>query len=141
TAGAREFAGAITLGALTGRPVHANIFEDDRALEHVRLGREANLIVVSPATADFLAKAATGQAGDLLGAVLLAAKCPVLWVPAMNDQMWAHAQTRHNVGHLRELGYQIVDPETGALAAGEGSGPGRMQEPEIIFAHVGRALE
>jgi phosphopantothenoylcysteine decarboxylase / phosphopantothenate---cysteine ligase len=141
TAAAREFVGAITFEALTGRPVHTNIFEDGRALEHVRLGREADLIVVAPATADFLARAATGQAPDLLGAILLAAKSPVLLVPAMNDQMWAHAQTCHNVKHLRELGYKILDPDTGELAAGEGSGPGRMPEPEIIVAHIGRALE
>jgi phosphopantothenoylcysteine decarboxylase / phosphopantothenate---cysteine ligase len=141
TTAAREFVGAITFEALTGRPVHTNIFEDGRALDHVRLGREAHLIVVAPATADFLARAATGQAPDLLGAILLAARSPVLLAPAMNDQMWAHAQTRHNVQHLRELGYQILDPDTGELAAGEGSGPGRMPEPEVIFAHVGRALE
>ena len=141
TPAAREFVGAITFEALTGRPVHTNIFEDGRALDHIKLARDASLIVVAPATADFMARAATGQASDLLGAVLLAAKSPVMFVPAMNDQMWAHAQTRHNVGHLRELGYLILDPDTGDLAAGEGSGPGRMPEPETIFAHVGRALE
>jgi phosphopantothenoylcysteine decarboxylase/phosphopantothenate--cysteine ligase len=141
TSAAREFIGAITFEALTGRPVHTNIFEDGRALEHVKLGRDSDAIVVAPATADFLARAATGQAPDLLGAILLAAKCPVLLVPAMNDQMWAHAQTQANVARLRELGYQIVDPDTGELAAGEGSGPGRMPEPEIIFDHVGRILE
>jgi phosphopantothenoylcysteine decarboxylase/phosphopantothenate--cysteine ligase len=141
TSAAREFIGAITFEALTGRPVHTNIFEDGRALEHVRLGRESDAIVVAPATADFLARAATGQAPDLLGAVLLAAKCPVLLVPAMNDQMWAHAQTRANVARLRELGYRVVEPDSGDLAAGEGSGPGRMPEPEVIFEHVGRMLE
>src|SRR3954467_13045288 len=141
TASAREFIGAITFEALTGRPVHSNIFEDGRALEHVRLGRDSDAIVVAPATADFLARAAGGQAADLLGAILLAAKCPVLLVPAMNDQMWAHAQTQANVSRLRELGYRVLEPATGELAAGEGSGPGRMPEPEIIFAHVGRALE
>jgi phosphopantothenoylcysteine decarboxylase/phosphopantothenate--cysteine ligase len=141
TAAAREFIGAITFEALTGRPVHTNIFEDGRALEHVKLGRESDAIVVAPATADFLARAATGQAPDLLGAILLAAKCPVLLVPAMNDQMWAHAQTQANVARLRELGYRVAEPSTGDLAAGEGSGPGRMPEPEVIFEHVGRVLE
>jgi phosphopantothenoylcysteine decarboxylase/phosphopantothenate--cysteine ligase len=141
TSAAREFVGAITFEALTGRPVHTNIFEDGRALEHVKLGRDSNAIVVAPATADFLAKAATGQAGDLLGAILLAARCPVLLVPAMNDQMWAHAQTQANVARLRDLGYQILSPDTGELAAGEGSGPGRMPEPDVIFTHVGRVLE
>lgn len=141
TESAREFIGAITFEALTGRPVHSNLFESGRALDHIALARAANLIVVAPATADFMARAAGGQAGDLLGAILLAAKSPVLFVPAMNDQMWAHAQTRHNVAHLRDIGYQILDPDTGDLAAGEGSGPGRMPEPEVIFAHIGRALE
>ena len=141
TSAAREFVGAITFEALTGRPVHTNIFEDGRALEHVKLGATSDAIVVAPATADFLARAATGQAGDLLGAILLAAKCPVLLVPAMNDQMWAHAQTQANVTRLRELGYQILSPDTGELAAGEGSGPGRMPEPEVIVTHVGRVLE
>jgi phosphopantothenoylcysteine decarboxylase / phosphopantothenate---cysteine ligase len=141
TSAAREFIGAITFEALTGRPVHTNIFDEGRALEHVKLGRDSDVIVVAPATADFLARAATGQAPDLLGAILLAAKAPVMLVPAMNDQMWAHGQTRANVARLRELGYQILDPDTGELAAGEGSGPGRMPEPEIIFAHLGRVLE
>jgi phosphopantothenoylcysteine decarboxylase/phosphopantothenate--cysteine ligase len=141
TAAAREFIGAITFEALTGRPVHTNIFEDGRALEHVKLGRDSDAIVVAPATADFLARAAGGQAADLLGAILLAAKCPVLLVPAMNDQMWAHAQTQANVSRLRELGYHVLEPATGELAAGEGSGPGRMPEPEVIFEHVGRVLE
>jgi phosphopantothenoylcysteine decarboxylase / phosphopantothenate---cysteine ligase len=141
TSAAREFIGAITFEALTGRPVHTNIFEDGRALEHVKLGRDSDAIVVAPATADFLARAAGGQAGDLLGAILLAAKCPVLLVPAMNDQMWAHAQTQANVARLRELGYRVLEPMTGELAAGEGAGPGRMPEPEVIFEHIGRVLE
>jgi phosphopantothenoylcysteine decarboxylase/phosphopantothenate--cysteine ligase len=141
TSAAREFIGAITFEALTGRAVHTNIFEDGRALEHVKLGRESDAIVVAPATADFLARAATGQAPDLLGALLLAAKAPVLFVPAMNDQMWAHAQTQANVARLHELGYQLLDPDSGDLAAGEGSGPGRMPEPEVIFEHIGRVLE
>src|SRR5205823_11560939 len=83
----------------------------------------------------------SGQADDLLSACLLAASCPVLFVPAMNDRMWAHGQTQRNVKHVREVGYRVVDPESGDLAAGEGSGPGRMPEPETIFAHVGRLLE
>jgi phosphopantothenoylcysteine decarboxylase/phosphopantothenate--cysteine ligase len=141
TASAREFIGAITFEALTGRPVHSNIFEEGRALDHIRLGKETDAIVVAPATADFIARAASGQAGDLLGATLLAARVPVLIVPAMNDQMWAHAQTRANVAHLRDLGYEILDPDTGDLAAGEGSGPGRMPEPEAILGHVARVLE
>ncbi|HEY2376284.1 MAG TPA: bifunctional phosphopantothenoylcysteine decarboxylase/phosphopantothenate--cysteine ligase CoaBC [Gemmatimonadaceae bacterium] len=142
TAGAAEFIGRVTFEALTGRAVHTGLFDAGRALDHIKLAREAHAIVVAPATADFIARAAAGQAGDLLSAVLLATKAPVLIVPAMNDAMWAHRQTAENVSHLREsLGYRILEPEEGMLAAGEGSGPGRMPEPETIFAHVGRLLE
>ena len=141
TPAATEFIGAVTFEALTGHPVHTGLFDPGRALDHIKLAREATAIVVAPATADFLARAATGQANDLLSASLLAATCPVLLVPAMNDHMWAHPQTQKNVAHLRELGYRIVEPDEGMLAAGEGSGPGRMPEPESIFAHVGRVLE
>ena len=142
TAAAAEFIGRVTFEALTGRAVHSGLFDPGRALDHIKLAREADAVVIAPATADFIARAATGQAGDLLGAILLATKAPVLIVPAMNDAMWAHRQTAENVRHLTEkLGYRVLPPEEGLLAAGEGSGPGRMPEPETIFAHVGRLLE
>jgi len=142
TASAAEFIGQVTFEALTGRAVHSGLFDAGRALDHIKLAREAQAVVVAPATADFIARAAAGQAGDLLSAVLLATKSPVLIVPAMNDAMWAHRQTVENVRHLRDiLGYRIIEPEEGMLAAGEGSGPGRMPEPETIVAHVGRLLE
>ena len=141
TRAATEFVGAVTFEALTGRPVHTGLFDADRALGHISLAREADAVVVAPATADLMARAATGQADDLLTAILLAAQSPVLLVPAMNDRMWAHAQTQANAVHLRGLGYHLLDPDDGMLAAGEGSGPGRMPEPETIFAHVGRLLE
>ncbi len=141
TRAATEFMGAVTFEALTGRAVHTGLFDAGRALEHIKLARGADAIVVAPATADFLARAAAGQADDLLTACLLAAEAPVLLVPAMNDRMWAHGQTQRNVAHLRDLGYNVLDPEAGMLAAGEGEGPGRMPEPETIFAHVGRLLE
>src|SRR5690242_8781909 len=142
TASAAEFIGRVTFEALTGRAVHTGLFDPGRALDHIKLAREADAVVIAPATADFIARAATGQAGDLLGAVLLATKAPVLIVPAMNDAMWAHRQTVENVRHLTEsLGYRVLPPDEGLLAAGEGSGPGRMPEPETIFAHVGRLLE
>ena len=142
TAAAAEFIGRVTFEALTGRAVHTGLFDPGRALDHIKLAREAHAIVIAPATADFIARAATGQAGDLLGAVLLATKAPVLIVPAMNDAMWAHRQTVDNVRHLSDrLGYRVLPPDEGMLAAGEGSGPGRMPEPETIFAHVGRLLE
>jgi phosphopantothenoylcysteine decarboxylase/phosphopantothenate--cysteine ligase len=141
TRAATEFVGTVTFEALTGRPVHTSLFEAGRALDHIRLAQAADVIVVAPATADLMARAATGQADDLLTACLLAAQSPVLMIPAMNDRMWAHAQTQANAAHLRTLGYQLLDPDDGMLAAGEGSGPGRMPEPETIFAHVGRLLE
>jgi phosphopantothenoylcysteine decarboxylase / phosphopantothenate---cysteine ligase len=141
TRAATEFVGAITFEALTGRRVHVGMFEQGRALDHIALARGATAIVVAPATADFLARAAAGQADDLLASVLLAANCPVLLVPAMNDHMWAHPQTKHNVAHVETLRYRVLEPDQGALAAGEGAGPGRMPEPETIFAHVGRLLE
>jgi phosphopantothenoylcysteine decarboxylase/phosphopantothenate--cysteine ligase len=141
TRAATEFVGAVTFEALTGRPVHTGLFDPGRALDHIHLARAAHAVVVAPATADLMARAATGQADDLLTACLLATEAPVLLVPAMNDRMWAHAQTQANAAHLRTLGYQLLEPDEGMLAAGEGSGPGRMPEPEVIFAHVGRLLE
>jgi phosphopantothenoylcysteine decarboxylase/phosphopantothenate--cysteine ligase len=141
TRSATEFVSALTFEALTGHAAHTGLFDAGRALDHIKLAKSADAIVVAPATADFLARAASGQANDLLTAVLLATKAPVLLVPAMNDQMWAHPQTRRNVDHLTGLGYRVLAPDEGMLAAGEGEGPGRMPEPETIFAHVGRLLE
>jgi phosphopantothenoylcysteine decarboxylase/phosphopantothenate--cysteine ligase len=141
TRSAREFVGAITFEAVTGRPVHSEIFGPGHALDHIRLAREANVIVVAPATADFVGRAAHGLADDLLTACLLATQSKVLLVPAMNDRMWSHAQTKRNVAQARSLGYEILEPAEGPLAAGEGSGPGRMPEPEEIMSHIGRLLE
>jgi phosphopantothenoylcysteine decarboxylase / phosphopantothenate---cysteine ligase len=140
TRAAREFVGAITFEAVTGRPVHSEIFGPGHALDHIRLAREASVIVIAPATADFVARAAHGLADDLLSACLLASESKVLLVPAMNDRMWSHAQTKRNIAHLRLLGYQVVEPAQGPLAVGEGSGPGRMPEPEEIMSRVGRIL-
>jgi phosphopantothenoylcysteine decarboxylase/phosphopantothenate--cysteine ligase len=146
TRAAQEFVGAITFEAVTGRPVHTALLDAGHALDHIRLARAADAIVVAPATADFLARAAQGRADDLLTACLLAAghaqgACTVVIAPAMNDRMWAHPATRDNVERLRALGYGVVEPATGPLAVGEGSGPGRLPEPEELLAHVGRALE
>jgi len=141
TRGAREFVGGITFEAITGRPVHTEIFGRGHALDHIRLAREANVIVVAPATADFVARAAHGMADDLLTACLLAATSKILLVPAMNDRMWAHAQTKRNVEQARSLGYELLEPAEGPLAVGEGSGPGRMPEPDEIMSHLGRLLE
>ena len=141
TRAAQEFVGAVTIQALTGRAVHTELFGSAHALDHIKLARSADLLVVAPATADFIARATHGHADDLLSACLLATTAPVLRGPAMNDRMWSHAQTQRNVAHARELGYHILEPDTGALATGEGSGPGRMPEPETIVAHIGRLLE
>lgn len=141
TRSATEFVSGMTFEALTGRPAHTGLFDAGRALDHIQLAKSADAVVVAPATADFLARAASGQSGDLLTAVLLATKAPVLLVPAMNDHMWSHPQTRQNVEHLKSLGYRVIEPEQGMLAAGEGEGPGRMPEPETIFAHTARLLE
>ena len=138
---ALEFIGPITFEALTGRPVFTAILAVGHALDHIRLAKAAQLVIVAPATADFIARAAHGHADDLLTACLLATSAPVLVVPAMNDAMWAHPQTGRNVAHLREIGYHVLEPDDGLLAAGEGSGPGRMPEPEAILAHAGRLLE
>ncbi|MDQ8155719.1 MAG: bifunctional phosphopantothenoylcysteine decarboxylase/phosphopantothenate--cysteine ligase CoaBC [Gemmatimonadota bacterium] len=143
TRSAKEFVGAVTFEALTGRPVHEQLVAAGHALDHIRLPRQANLIVVAPATADFIARAVAGRADDLLAASLLAAgDVPVLIVPAMNDRMWAHVQVRANVARLREFGYHVIEPDSGPLASREeGSGPGRMPEPAAIRAHIARLLE
>lgn len=140
TRSAQEFVGAVTFEAVTGRPVHKEIFGPALALDHIRLARESNAICVAPATAEFLARAAHGHADDLLTAVLLATKAPVLIAPAMNDAMWMHPQTQANAAHVKKLGYTVLDPAEGALAVGEGNGPGRMQEPDVLFEHIGRLL-
>jgi phosphopantothenoylcysteine decarboxylase/phosphopantothenate--cysteine ligase len=141
TESARHFVGAVSYEGVTGRPVHADLLAEGRALAHIRIAREAHAVCVAPATADFLARAAAGRADDLLGAVLLATRAPVLVCPAMNDAMWAHPQTRANAERLAALGYELVGPGTGPLAWDEGQGPGRMEEPAAILEHIGRALE
>jgi phosphopantothenoylcysteine decarboxylase/phosphopantothenate--cysteine ligase len=142
TRSAREFIGSVTFEALTGRPVHSVLIGDGHALDHLKLAREADLVLVAPATADFLARAAHGHADELLSACLLAAECPVVIAPAMNDKMWANAQVQANVASLRSQGREIVEPGVGPLASpDEGAGQGRMQEPETLVAHAGRALE
>lgn len=142
TRSAREFIGSVTFEALTGRPVHSVLIGDGHALDHLKLAREADLVIVAPTTADFLARSAHGHADELLSACLLATEAPVILVPAMNDKMWANPQVQANVASLRAQGRQIVEPGTGPLASpDEGAGQGRMQEPETIMAHAGRALE
>ena len=142
TRSAHEFVGAISFEALTGRPVSGDILAPGNALAHIRLAREADVVCVAPATADFIAHAAAGHAADMLGAILLATRAPVLLCPAMNDAMYAHPQTQRNLAHVQATcGYRIVGPASGPLAYGEGEGPGRMEEPAVIIEHIGRALE
>ncbi|HTT68901.1 MAG TPA: bifunctional phosphopantothenoylcysteine decarboxylase/phosphopantothenate--cysteine ligase CoaBC [Gemmatimonadales bacterium] len=140
TAAAAEFVGPVTFEALTGRPVVTSLWQPGRSLEHVRLGREAELIVVAPATAHLVARVAQGMADDFLTALLLARRAPLLLAPAMNDRMYAHPETQSNLALLRARGAHVLGPDTGALARGEGEGPGRMVEPEAIVAHVERLL-
>ncbi|MCI0434669.1 MAG: bifunctional phosphopantothenoylcysteine decarboxylase/phosphopantothenate--cysteine ligase CoaBC [Gemmatimonadetes bacterium] len=142
TTSARAFVGAITFEALTGRPVLSDILEEGHALAHIRLAREADVVCIAPATADLIARAAQGRADDLLTAILLATRAPVVLCAAMNDAMWSHTQTQANLAHVStQLGYRIAGPGVGPLAHGEGAGPGRMLEPEDIVEHIGRALE
>jgi phosphopantothenoylcysteine decarboxylase / phosphopantothenate---cysteine ligase len=141
TRAARAFVGDISFEGVTGRPVRSEILEPGRALDHIRLGRDADVVCVAPATADFMARAAQGRADNLLNAALLVTRSPVLICPAMNDAMWDHPATRANAARLTQLGYRLVGPAVGPLAFGEGSGPGRMEEPAVLVQHIGRALQ
>lgn len=138
TRSAERFVGRATFEGLTGRPIGTSLWE--RPLDHIDVGRRAGVAIVAPATADFLAKLATGQADSLAAATLLAAPCPVLLCPAMNQRMWRHPATQHNVDTLREFGLWMVGPDVGQLAEGE-IGIGRMSEPVEILAVAGRLLE
>jgi len=109
TAAALSFVGAATWAALSGQPVTASPWDDVHEVPHVRLGQEADLVVVAPATADLLARAAAGMSDDLLTAVLLTARCPVMFAPAMHTEMWEHPATRANVATLRARGCLVVD--------------------------------
>lgn len=133
TQAALNFVGAATWSALSGKSVHTDVWSDITAVPHVRIGQEADLVVVAPATADLLARAATGQANDLLTTVLLTARCPVVMAPAMHTEMWEHAATQANVATLSERGVHIVPPASGRLT-GADTGPGRLPEPEDLFA-------
>lgn len=132
TEASTRFIGTATWEALSGNPVSNSVFDDVHLVNHVRLGHEADLVVVAPATADLLAKAATGQAGDLLTNTLLMAHGPVLFAPAMHTEMWQHPATRANVETLRGRGAAVLEPASGRLT-GADSGPGRLPEPQVIF--------
>jgi phosphopantothenoylcysteine decarboxylase/phosphopantothenate--cysteine ligase len=140
TQGAGEFVRPLTFEALTGRPVLGSLWEPGGALSHVRLGQQADLVLVAPATAHLIARMAQGLADDLLTTLLLASTAPVLLAPAMNDEMYAHPQTQTNLERLRGRGVAFVGPEIGALAEGPSERPGRMSEPETILAHAARMV-
>lgn len=141
TASAGEFIRPVVFEALTGRPVVTSLWDPGHALDHVRLGRECDLIIVAPATADLIARMAQGLADDFLTALLLARKAPVLLCPAMNDRMYKHPATQANLKQLAgSEDLHVLGPVTGPLARGEGEGPGRMVEPEEICAWAERLV-
>jgi phosphopantothenoylcysteine decarboxylase/phosphopantothenate--cysteine ligase len=133
TAAALKFVGAPTWAALSGRPVSVDVWDDVHEVPHVRIGRDASLVVVAPATADLLARAAHGLADDLLTNTLLTARCPVLYAPAMHTEMWEHPATQANVALLRSRGATVMEPAVGRLT-GADTGKGRLPEPPEIYA-------
>ena len=139
TAGGSHFVTAMTLAALSENPVHTTLWDLKNEVEmgHIQLSRAADLVVVCPATADLMAKMAAGIADDLATTLLLATDKPVLAVPAMNVRMWQHAATVRNVATLRASGVTVMEPDEGAMACGE-FGPGRLPEPEDVWAQIGR---
>jgi phosphopantothenoylcysteine decarboxylase / phosphopantothenate---cysteine ligase len=139
TPSALNFVGAATFEALSGNPVTTGVWSDVDEVAHVRIGQTADLVVVAPATADLLARAAAGRADDLLTATLLTAHCPVVFAPAMHTEMWLHPATQDNVATLRRRGAIVLPPAVGRLT-GPDSGPGRLPEPTDIAALAGVVL-
>ncbi|MCW2598719.1 MAG: coaBC [Frankiales bacterium] len=139
TASALEFVGAPTWAALSGKPVTTSTWDDVHDVPHVRIGQEADLVVVAPATANLLAKAAHGLADDLLTNTLLTARCPVVMAPAMHTEMWEHAATQSNAATLRSRGVLVVEPAVGRLT-GADSGSGRLPEPAELALLCFRVL-
>ncbi|MBG0829461.1 bifunctional phosphopantothenoylcysteine decarboxylase/phosphopantothenate--cysteine ligase CoaBC [Planomonospora sp. ID67723] len=136
---ALRFVGEPTWAALSGNPVSADVWDAVNEVPHVRIGQGADLVVVAPATADVLAKAAHGLAGDLLTNTLLTARCPVVFAPAMHTEMWEHPATQANVATLRERGALVLDPAVGRLT-GADTGRGRLPDPVEIFEVCRRVL-
>src|SRR3954469_20222222 len=139
TRAALEFVGAATWAALSGKPVTSEVWTDVHEVPHVRIGQSADLVVVAPATADLIARAAHGLADDLLTNTLLTARCPVVFAPAMHTEMWEHPATQANVATLRERGAIVIEPAVGRLT-GADTGKGRLPEPTEIAAAVARLL-
>ena len=141
TEGGAQFVTPMTLAALSEQPVHTSLWDlkEEAEMGHIQLSREADLVVVCPATADLLARMAAGVADDLATTLLLATDKPVLACPAMNVRMWQHPATRRNVARLRADGVTVLEPDEGEMACGE-YGPGRLPEVERIAAAIGEAL-
>src|SRR4051812_34976543 len=139
TVSALHFVGAATWSALSGNPVSTEVWDDVHEVPHVRIGQQADLVVVAPATANTLAHAAHGLADDLLSNVLLTARCPVVFAPAMHTEMWEHPATVENVATLRRRGAIVIEPAEGRLT-GKDTGKGRLPEPEEIFALCSEVL-
>ncbi|MGB8384124.1 MAG: bifunctional phosphopantothenoylcysteine decarboxylase/phosphopantothenate--cysteine ligase CoaBC [Dermatophilaceae bacterium] len=133
TDAALHFVGTATWEALSGKPVSTDVWSNVDEVAHVRIGQHADLLVVAPATADLLAKAATGRADDLLTATLLTARCPIVYAPAMHTEMWEHPATQANVDIVRARGAHVIEPAAGRLT-GPDSGPGRLPEPDELYA-------
>ncbi len=142
TKGGEQFVTPMTLAALSGQEVFTNLWslKDEAEMGHIQLSRDADLVVVCPASADLLAKMAAGIADDLATTLLLATDKPVLAVPAMNVRMWLHAATVRNVAQLREDGIEVMEPDEGDMACGE-YGPGRLPEPEAIWRTISQDRE
>ena len=141
TNGGQQFVTPMALAALSENPVHTTLWDlkNEAEMGHIQLSREADLVVVCPATADLMAKMAAGIADDLATTLILATDKPVMAVPAMNVRMWQHEATQRNVGWLRQAGVHVVDPEIGPMACGE-FGPGRLPEPEMVWLEIADLL-
>src|SRR6266702_3174754 len=139
TPDALRFVGEATWAALSGQPVTTDVWTGVSEVPHVRLGQAADLVIVAPATADLMARAAAGMSGDLLTAVLLTARCPVIFAPAMHTEMWDHPATQANVATLRGRGALVLEPPAGRLT-GSDSGPGRLPEPAELLRTAVRVL-
>src|ERR1700749_4445301 len=139
TQDALRFVGVPTWEALSGEPVTTDVWTGVADVPHVKLGQTADLVMVAPATADLLARAAMGMSNDLLTATLLTARCPVVYAPAMHTEKWEHPATQHNVATLRARGALVVEPAVGRLT-GKDSGKGRLPDPDALFKLAVKAM-
>src|SRR6476620_731298 len=141
TEGGAQFVTPMSLAALSGNQVHSTLWnlKDEAEIGHIQLSRQADLVVICPATADLMAKMAAGIADDLGTTLILATDTPVLVVPAMNVKMWQHAATQRNIEWLREAGVRVMQPDDGEMACGE-FGPGRLPEPEMVWLEIAELL-